>query len=177
MCRSFIHSYYVRGAVSPKPGAADYVPPCKETYVQKVVELGLIATEVKHHRFFRVDAYTIEGPSAPEDPPTLLRSSVGLSQCRERSGDRDGVPVEFAEEELGGIPLGEQEPLARYPEFRRERERENFTRNFPQRGPGERYPDPQGWGTCRPGRDKGKLHILFDDCYSTHQSKLSRGLT
>jgi hypothetical protein len=48
MCRSFIHSYYVRGAVSPKPGAADYVPPCKETYVQKVVELGLIATEVKH---------------------------------------------------------------------------------------------------------------------------------
>jgi hypothetical protein len=38
----------VRGAVSPKPGAADYVPPCKETYVQKVVELGLIATEVQY---------------------------------------------------------------------------------------------------------------------------------
>jgi hypothetical protein len=28
--------------VSPKPSAADYVPPCKETYVQKVVELGLM---------------------------------------------------------------------------------------------------------------------------------------
>jgi hypothetical protein len=48
ICRSFIHSYYVRGAVSPKPSVADYVPPCKETYVQKVVELGLIATEVKY---------------------------------------------------------------------------------------------------------------------------------
>jgi hypothetical protein len=24
----------LRGAVSPKPGAADYVPPCKDTYVQ-----------------------------------------------------------------------------------------------------------------------------------------------
>ena len=32
----------LRGAVSPKPGAADYVSPCKETYVQKVVELGLM---------------------------------------------------------------------------------------------------------------------------------------
>jgi hypothetical protein len=38
----------LRGAVSPKPGAADYVPPCKETYVQKVVEPGLITTEVKY---------------------------------------------------------------------------------------------------------------------------------
>jgi hypothetical protein len=26
----------LRGAVSPKPGAADYVPPCKETYVTKL---------------------------------------------------------------------------------------------------------------------------------------------
>jgi hypothetical protein len=43
-----VHSYYVRGAVSPKPGAAEYVPPCRKTYVQKIVELGLIATEVKY---------------------------------------------------------------------------------------------------------------------------------
>ena len=48
ICRSFIHSYYLRGAVLPKPCAADYVPPCKGTYVQKVVELGLIATEVEY---------------------------------------------------------------------------------------------------------------------------------
>ncbi len=26
----------LRGAVSPKPSAADYVPPCKETYVHKL---------------------------------------------------------------------------------------------------------------------------------------------
>jgi hypothetical protein len=26
----------LHGDVSPKPGAADYVPPCKETYVQKL---------------------------------------------------------------------------------------------------------------------------------------------
>ena len=40
----------LRGAVSPKPCAADsgYVPPCKETNVQKVVELGLIAIEVTY---------------------------------------------------------------------------------------------------------------------------------
>ena len=59
ICRSFIHSYYCGGLlqsppqicaapVSPKPSAADYVPSCKGTYVQKVVELGLIATEVEY---------------------------------------------------------------------------------------------------------------------------------
>ena len=31
-----------------QPGAADCVPPCRETYVGKIVELRLIATEVKY---------------------------------------------------------------------------------------------------------------------------------
>jgi hypothetical protein len=56
ICRSFIHSYYLRGAVSPKPGAADYVPPCKRIISklwnqgsdQQVVESGLITTDPTH---------------------------------------------------------------------------------------------------------------------------------
>jgi len=41
-----IHSYYVRGAVSPKPNVADYVPAVRRTYVQKIVETRAHATEV-----------------------------------------------------------------------------------------------------------------------------------
>jgi hypothetical protein len=64
----------VRGAVSPKPGAADYVPPCKETYVQKVVELGLIATEVKYPF-----CYAHAAPRQPEQLPdyTLMYAHIG----------------------------------------------------------------------------------------------------
>ena len=42
-----IHSYYVRGAVSPKPNVADYVPAVRRTYVQKIVETRVHATEVE----------------------------------------------------------------------------------------------------------------------------------
>jgi hypothetical protein len=66
----------VRGAVSPKPSAADYVPPCKETYVQKVVELGLIATEVKHPL---LRACSSSAPRQPEQLPdyTLMYAHIG----------------------------------------------------------------------------------------------------
>jgi hypothetical protein len=48
ICRNFIHSYYVRGAVSPKPSTVDYVPAVRRTYVQKIVETRAHATEVEY---------------------------------------------------------------------------------------------------------------------------------
>ncbi len=70
-----------------------------------------------------------------------------------------------------------------------ESERENFIRNFPQRGLGEREiktpnirreerdiktPSRE---LSSPDETRENLHFLFDDCYSTLQSSLSRGLT
>jgi hypothetical protein len=63
----------LRGAVSPKPGAADYVPPCKETYVQKVVEPGLMPPKLS------TLCYAHAAPRQPRQLPdyTLMYAHIG----------------------------------------------------------------------------------------------------